>query len=144
MAKILILDDKPTHLQAGCDAAAARGMTLVRGCTFGDARDILMKDRNRATIDGVITDVFMPLSHAAPWNHSDQPVGLLVAAMAAQFKIPCVLCTAGYHHGSHYEWIHVMRDFVDWIHMIDSGTSEGESETKDWDSALNWLDELMT
>ncbi len=69
----------------------------------------------RHEIDGVISDIYFPYDKSGKWSDPNQPVGLGIAVMCKdpRINIPCVLNTAGYHHGTKYQWIHEFKHFLE-------------------------------
>jgi len=94
-------------------------------------------------VDGVITDLFVPISNRGLREINEGPNGLVVAATCQRLKIPYIICTAGYHHGSKYNWANHMHRAMGGPEMIDNGGSESEAEHKDWKSAYKVLKEIV-
>lgn len=93
--------------------------------------------------DGVISDIYFPLSFSPDWNQPE-PIGIRVAIELSQLGTPFVLNTAGFHHGRRFEWINQLAYNQGWT-LIDSGEElhEGEADTKNWEKAYKALEEKM-
>jgi CheY-like chemotaxis protein len=92
-----------------------------------------------AGVDGIITDIYFPLTDSAPWDQPE-PIGVRVAVEAGQMNIPFVMNTAGYHHGAKYEWINQFAQEQDWP-LVDAAKQDGaEAPVKKWDEAYKWLE----
>jgi CheY-like chemotaxis protein len=148
--KILLVEDEYKHLGDAKKALAEAGVEVVTCMTSSDAIAMMLKwdGRNATpTVDGIITDLFLPYAAKAPWNAPDQACGLAVALRAEQVGIPFVICTAGYHHGAKYQWVHDILGDRNWSPMIDSYPAgdayHGESDTKDWATAIDRLKKLI-
>lgn len=139
--KILLVEDKHEHLKQAIAVLRENNIEFVAAMTARDATDKLYRDGT--SIDGVITDIYMPLNDQRYWDHGECPCGLVVAAEAVKRNIPFVFCTSGYHHGSKFQWI---SDFCGtlggpWrVPMVDSGSDMyEEAKTKPWKQALERL-----
>ena len=112
------------------------------------------RERIREGVDGVITDVYMPLSSSGPWDHADSPCGINVAAVAMECKIPCLFCTSGGHHGAKLEWLHSLigSGVLGLPLMVDGGKGgslaldyyNGEADEKNWGEAFEKLYRMIT
>lgn len=94
--KILVVEDEFMHR---IDArkffsGLGREIEVVSASNFHEASSALS---DSAHIDGVITDIYFPLCAAERWDQPE-PIGIRVALMCEERKIPFVLNTAGYHH----------------------------------------------
>lgn len=147
MKKVLIVEDNPKHLEdavrilqkAGLDVVTAKDASTGINRMVGDAYTASRPSipREAWLVDGVITDVFMPQNNQTSGDHD--PCGLQVAAVAAKAGIPFVLCTAGYHHTTRYEWINNLCGLTRWT-LVDSTTSKTEeAPEKNWAEALEYL-----
>jgi CheY-like chemotaxis protein len=160
MKTILIVEDNEKHR---CDAEAFfknQDVTVIYATNFREARKYVPhNDYRPQQIDGAIIDLFLPQEDAckidpnmppamyrdiASLAIADQPRGLGIGLLLEAQAIPYVYCTAGYHHGSAYEWINIIckdrnTPLVDGVDA-DYGS---ESETKDWAQAYEKLSQRM-
>jgi len=89
-------------------------------------------------VDGVIIDLFFSLGpNEFKEEVNSGPNGLIVGAFLRRAKIPYVLCTSGYHHGSKYEWANQMNIAMGDAPLIDytplpGASYEEESSHKNW------------
>lgn len=158
MKKILVIEDNPKHLQD-----AKNFFSTIEGIqvTYQECyKPFTSMTRNNTPhlgddfrkYDGVISDIYFP---EYP-GQAVQPNGVSVMFQCKMMNIPCVLCTAGYHHGSDYQWINNMwvglRNDAGWKNvpaMVDSLDGEGDLEqegekgeqvvTKGWKKAWEVL-----
>lgn len=100
----------------------------------------------REGIDGIISDIYFPLNQKDSRFNTPEPIGVEVALIAKQIGIPCVLNTAGYHHGSKYEWINALARLQGWslvdAHMDDSNPNK-EADSKNWKWAYEKLERMI-
>jgi hypothetical protein len=97
-------------------------------------------------VDGVITDLFFPMGENLIAEINQGPSGLIVAATCQRLKIPYVICTAGYHHGSKYEWANLMHRAMGGPEMIDcynSSNPNTEAKHKNWEAAYEALRKIV-
>lgn len=94
--------------------------------------------RYEARVDGIISDIYFPLTDTAPYD-KPEPIGVQIALEAKQLGIPCVLNTAGYHHGTKYEWICQLARSQKWPLIDASQDRNKEADTKNWDRAWEKL-----
>jgi hypothetical protein len=162
MKKILIIEDDPKHLQD-----AKNFFSTVEGIevTYRDRYEYFtsMTRNNTPSLgddfrkyDGVISDIYFPIYK----GETVQPIGVSVMFQCKMMNIPCVLCTAGYHHGDDYQWINDMwsglRNDTEWKNvpaMVDSmngsdrlkekGEKGEEVATKGWSKAWEVLQKLF-
>lgn len=100
--RILVVEDNPIHLD---DAIRTLRNAGVEISTTVDENDGLEK-LEESLPDGVITDIFMPLTKGhRRYGSTNEPCGVAIALRAEQLGIPFVFCTAGNHHGARYQWI---------------------------------------
>lgn len=95
----------------------------------------------------VLTDLFFHLE--SKWRDMTRPTtfpsGLLVMAECQKLRIPCVIVTAGHHHGTAYEPANQALRIMEWPNMVDftGGKSyEEEAETKNWVEGIRKLEEM--
>lgn len=137
--KILVIEDTEKHIREAKDFFKNKQDTnLVFAKTFEDAERHLVKGQ----VDGVISDIFFPLRKSPPWSQ-EEPIGVAVMILCRERNIPCILNTAGYHHGSRYQWICELQQELHLPGIIDaSGDSYAEADTKNWEGAYNALCEI--
>jgi len=147
--RILVVEDNPAHMRVAVEIIESAGHEVLQETDFVHGKEAL---RSLPQVDGVITDLFIPdgvFGKNGVSKEADQPRGLGLVLVAKLCRIPCVICTAGYHHGSKYNWIcNLSRDSsFDWLHLVDSLADpedyEIESQEKDWKRALNTLVRLV-
>lgn len=97
-------------------------------------------------VDGVISDVYMPLSSERPWNHSDSPCGINVVARAMDRGIPSIFCTSGDHHGPTLEWLNILtrNGALGLPDMVDGCGPDTDTREKDWGQAFTKLYRKIT
>lgn len=141
--RILVVEDNPELMKAAVAAiqAANAEHEVVQATNFLEACDGLL---DWPGVDAVITDLFIcDGSFVAIKDEPNQPRGLGVVLIAREKKVPCVVCTAGFHHGSKYNWICKIGRELDWPEMVDQPLDlynfETESQSKDWEKALETL-----
>jgi hypothetical protein len=96
-------------------------------------------------VDGVISDIYFPydVSPNGYWQQ-EEPVGVMVMMLCRKHGIPCVLNTAGYHHGSKYQWIFELQGELGLERIVDaSGDYFKEAETKNWPLAYKRLQDIL-
>lgn len=159
LEKILVVEDNPKHL---ADARAffdkVEGVEVYYATAYDEAVENYIDEnvrdenlgyklvKNTQRVDGVITDIYLPLGARFVGRKNDEdPVGLLVAAKCHMEDMPFVFCTAGYHHGVKYNWINMLQRTMHWPEMIDvySYDDEQEADQKPWDEAYTTLKELV-
>lgn len=70
--------------------------------------------------------------------------GVAVLIACTERKIPCVLNTAGYHHGAKYQWITLLVRTLKLPEIVDASSNRhAEAETKNWERALRALKEQL-
>ncbi len=140
---ILVVEDDPKHMKEAVEVIQAAGHEVIQATDMYRAREYLYDDRP----DGVITDLFIPDGAGGVNEDADQPRGLGIVLMAQQEGIPCIICTAGYHHGSKYNWICGLGRRLHWPPMVDQlqdrHNYEVESQSKDWQEALDTLVKII-
>jgi len=87
-----------------------------------------------------ISDLFFPYAE----GHEQMANGLVVAATCQKYCLPFVICTAGYHHGTKYEFPNrVLRAMGS--EMVDchtDGQKDAEGPHKNWQKAYTIVKEL--
>ncbi|MDP3997259.1 MAG: hypothetical protein Q8P73_02030 [bacterium] len=152
LKKVLVVEDNPSHLRDAVAYLQSQGLEVITATNASDGADAMRRLHEwkhtveEILVDGVISDVFMPLSKPTEWNrkfqHSNDPCGLILMREGNRCGIPHVLCTDGYHHGAKLQWIfdfcHADNDH--WF-MADASESvkDGQAEHKDWAKALEIL-----
>lgn len=131
LGRVLIVEDDQKHMN---DA-----ISLCREANLGIVVAYTLDDISWDGIEGVLSDVFFPLRQ----GEKEDAYGIAVAAEARNRGIPCVLCTAGYHHGEKYRLVHRIC-MIDKVEMVDCYTTDGsEGEEKNWGLALKELKKLF-
>jgi hypothetical protein len=96
------------------------------------------------SVDGVISDIFFNSGHPYGRRGADGPLGVVTFFLCKQRGIPCVLNTAGFHHGDKYQWIHELAMWGALPKMIDAAFSPNEEAVaKNWERAFEGLMELI-
>jgi hypothetical protein len=93
----------------------------------------------RADLSGVISDIFFPSQEDSSLK---APLGIVMAYELDRAGVPFVLNTSKYHHAAEIGWMVGLCRKENWF-MIDSGTSKGEGEHKDWEKAHKTLQERI-
>ncbi|MDO8624231.1 MAG: hypothetical protein Q7R54_02645 [bacterium] len=94
---------------------------------------------------GILSDLYFPVEAGGGSSEELAPLGLVVMTECQQRGIPCIIVTAGYHHGSKYNQVCFAGRLMGWPEMVDSDTpGEGEAQEKNWGSGLEKLEELAT
>ncbi len=151
--RILIVEDKPEELEKAVRIAEELGFEMITGTTARahkmvckvneGSKENSYESSYTPLVDGVVTDIFMPLFEEGDRRHnSDSPCGVLIAAAAVAAKIPCIFCTGGYHHGSKFQWIQCLDRYMD-VLMCDSGSDEETDASKNWKEAIGSLKLLL-
>jgi len=158
--RILVIEDNPKHLKDAKDFfAEKKDVEVIYRMSLSD------EDKNdgwgsvshmlgvtRYLISGVISDIYFPYYISAKikgdsfrkgrvieaqWRE-EYPLGLVVHKLCGD-EIPCVLNTAGYHHGPKLQWIQDMG-----IDMVDAGDQYFvDSDKKDWARAFEELERAI-
>lgn len=157
---VIVVEDNWDHLEAADTLLNSRnikrkrlGIREGRLTEFLKAFRYLLEDIDSGKIKksevGVLTDLFFPSGPQPGMNYEPSgdlaPLGLLVMSECRRLGIPCVIVTAGYHHGSKYNQICVAGRLLGWPEMIDSQNGrdpEAESKTKNWKEGLEELEKL--
>jgi hypothetical protein len=138
--KILVIEDGFNHLAAARTFFATKpDVQVAYATTYSQARKYLAFDEP-VSVDGIISDIFFPYHHESPHNNPE-PIGVAVMIQARDKGIPCILNTAGYHHGSRYQWISGLQSELGLPQMVDQYSDDQytEAEGKDWNKAYNRL-----
>lgn len=107
MARILIVEDQEQHMKNAVAVAEEMGHSVICASFATEAENII----SEGGIDAVVTDVHIPLHNSNPWNHSESPCGINVAAAAKEASIPCVFCTNDNHHGAKVQWLKSLVEY---------------------------------
>ena len=150
---LFIVEDTYEHSQDAIAARDARGLKDVQEWAF--ARDLSgfkkWLDGVIGTIEykngevGVLTDLYFPASDSRKERAELAPLGLIVMGECQRHRMPCVIVTAGHHHGAKYQSIFTAAKLMGWPEMVDSNdysNIEGEVAKKDWEKALTRLEEV--
>ncbi|MBR9703413.1 hypothetical protein GOV10_05210 [Candidatus Woesearchaeota archaeon] len=151
--KILLIEDQQQHID---DAVAffegVEDVQLIVARDFAEARkqyrQVTYDESDESVvsagdIDGVISDIYFPLTRTSRQWDQPEPLGVRVALDLEEMEVPLVLCTSGYHHGRRYQWIFSMAQERGW-RLVDSGSDyEVDAESKPWEEAYSSLEHLM-
>lgn len=132
--KLLVIEDDQSHLATAKKFFAGQyDIEVVYSGTYSYAEGFLGK------VDGVISDIYFPLSANPMWRQ-EEPIGVAIMVLCRERGIPCVLNTAGYHHGSKYEWITQLIRALRMPEIVDASDDDfKEANTKNWQGALDAL-----
>ena len=163
MKKILIIEDDPKHLQDARNFfSKIEGVKVTYQESYEPFNNLTRANKpylsdNFKNYDGVISDIYFP---GTPGEET-QPIGASVLVQCHALNVPCVLCTSGYHHGDHYQWICDMQyglkeagwnmsEMIDSCHvkedslMLENKGPKGEEViTKSWEKAWEELQEYF-
>src|SRR3989338_1368913 len=99
--RILVIEDNTKHLADAKTFFAKEhkhpevevlyAQTLVEASETVDC--LGGRDPGKEKVDGIISDVFFPLS---AWRPQVEPVGVGVLLLCREYGVPCVLNTAGH------------------------------------------------
>lgn len=110
--------------------------------------------------DGVITDLYMPVSASydltkpvpEPGTREHEiymikkqeaeliPAGAILAGVLDKARVPFVICTAGSHHGAKYDYVCGLAREVGWGELVDGDAGRfDEAESKEWRRAYETL-----
>lgn len=136
---ILVIEDDVKHLDDAKKFFADKDVEVVFARTLAEANTYLPP--SKVEIAGVISDIYFPLTYDHSTWSNPEPIGVRVGIVCRDHNIPCVLNTAGYHHGDRYEWIYQMSSAVEGFPpMVDASSDyHKEAQTKDWEEALGTL-----
>ena len=142
---ILIIEDDSTQEFLVRKVVRERGFKPVVLVSLRHALEFLDEYKGKDGL-GVMTDLYFPADYDSLTGTNSaegyvmQPLGALVMAECKARGIPCVIVTAGHHHGQKYNEICVASHLLKWPMMIDSATSiDGESPHKNWEEGLSQL-----
>ena len=143
---ILVIEDDMDQLSAARGYFETKGNNMIYATTYDEARKYIPTKfcKPESKVDGVISDVYFPLSTHREWNQ-EEPIGVRVAIELSAAGIPFVLNTAGYHHGRKYAWIDQLAKNQGWV-LIDSGDDsnhEEDSSSKNWQLAYEVLNKQI-
>ncbi len=143
--RILVIEDNQKHIDDAKAFFADKPEYQVEYAENGEKAFRLLNNPSNI-YDGVITDIFMPWGEHYP---SEQPAGFGIAILCCDMGIPCVMNTAGHHHGQKYQWIHCLSTSGSLRPklggMIDGGLQDmgTEADTKRWNFVEMSLKEKM-
>lgn len=151
MMKILVIEDNAQHLaDAKAFFSAHPEVQVVYARTYVEAGryvDFWAGEAEQAgKVDGIISDIYFPLLRNNPTWAQEEPIGVAVMVLCRECGIPCVLNTAGYHHGSRYEWItQLVRTLRPRAPEIVDASSDyfAEAGKKNWEQAFSQLQEVI-
>ncbi len=146
LRQVLVVEDSYDH-QEGAIKSLKDYRVVRRLSLFGNLEDFLKGLKGwgcKPGEFGVLTDLFFPVSK----NDSSgelAPLGLVVLMKCQSLGIPCVIVTAGYHHGTKYNQATSVLTVLDLWHNeylvdhFDQDDSEAEAKEKDWSKGLEQL-----
>jgi hypothetical protein len=139
--KILVIEDNEKHLN---DAKAFfSGIVGLEVIYAEDYRKSKVSEKI-LEVDGVISDIFFPLAKGDNTWGQEEPIGVSIMMRCREMKLPCILNTSGYHHGSRYQWICDLQRDLKLPEIVDSsGDYFKDAETKNWKYAYEALTELI-
>ncbi len=139
--KILVIEDNEKHLRDAKKFFSA--MSEIEVLYAEDYRGANVEEKLKE-VGGVISDIFFPLKKGDKTWGQEEPIGVSIMMRCRELKLPCILNTSGYHHGSRYQWIcDLQRDFS-LPEIVDStGDYFKEAETKNWQRAFDELSKLL-
>ena len=147
--KILVIEDDREHRLDAMDFfESLLDVEVVYAKNYREAESVMLDydrekgGRVKGDIDGVISDIYSPLTSNPHWNQPE-PIGVRVAIELTQVGLPFVLNTAGYHHGRKYEWIHQFAGSQRWTLVDNCGDYEQESDSKNWKRAYEALEKKL-
>ncbi len=151
MKKILVIEDDLKHLEdAKKFFEALEGEFEITYASDYESGCELYYDEEKEEFDvnglkkydGVISDIFFPRNKR---DKATEPVGVSVMMQCYMLKIPCILNTAGYHHGIRYQWISDLQIRMFLPAMVDASSDYGfeEANQKNWQRAFENLLELL-
>ncbi|OIO46869.1 MAG: hypothetical protein COY09_00750 [Candidatus Portnoybacteria bacterium CG_4_10_14_0_2_um_filter_39_11] len=139
---MLLVEDELRHQLDAITAINNAGHNAFKiAVTASDAKEILDKWK----IDGVITDIYLPLGMWVGPKDDSIPAGLIVAAMCHKRNVSFAFCTSGYHHSEKLNWINVFQRQMGWPEIIDTRDplSGDEPIKKNRTSAIEKNDNLF-
>jgi len=134
---ILVIEDNEKHLE---DAERffvihCGRVNVIFAKTYWEAAEYL----DAAKVDGIISDIHFPRNDHPNWSQPE-PIGAMVMVLCRERKIPCILNTDGYHHGSRNQWICDLQRSLGLPEIVDASTDyRKEAETKNWKKAYEKL-----
>lgn len=156
--KILVIEDQREHQQQAKQVLEAAGHEVTIVSDMDTAQESMTsmlypKEGHPAAFDGVITDMYFPYrrfgrgSGGMDFSNPETPCGMAIAAMCDHFKIPFVICTAGYHHGNRYQWAYAAANQMRWLFIDGYPKSDPyvlDAPEKNWEGALKALIEKVS
>ncbi len=145
--KILVIEDNPKHL-----ADAKKFFEQIENVevVFAEDHESAVGDLGHELpsklkeYDGVISDIYFPLVKGSNTYGQEEPIGVSIMLYCKELGIPCVLNTAGNHHGSRYQWICSLQRSLRLPEITDaSGDHFKDAEVKNWEGAFNKLSKLL-
>ena len=161
--RLLIIEDKLNQQEFARKALAGKAELDFLGNYEGFLEKIKIMqetytlcDRNKHPFqyDGVLSDVFFP-TDAHHFKDHCVPAGVGVYVICQKFRIPCVMVTAGHHHGKDYQWIGMTLGKLNHARepwpLIDGDVSgtfgspdlDREAPEKDWMRGFNQLVKII-
>lgn len=136
--RILVIEDTKSHIEAAKEFFKDKsGIEVVFAEDYLSARPL-------ESFDGVISDIFFPLKKGDTTWGQVEPIGVSIMIQCQKGNIPCVLNTAGYHHGSRYQWICDLQRTLELPEIVDAtGDYFKDADKKNWERAFEKLKEAI-
>lgn len=143
--KLLIIEDQSNHI-ADARTYFAKNQPEIEITIISQLAGVLENmlneifENEKFKFDGVITDVFFPYELKGKYSNPE-PIGVSICMAMQAAKIPCVVCTAGNHHGVKYQWIDALSSTgMGPLYIVDnSDVGDGEANNKNWEGAFKVL-----
>ncbi|KKT14907.1 MAG: hypothetical protein UV94_C0006G0071 [Parcubacteria group bacterium GW2011_GWC1_43_30] len=133
--KILVIEDDPKHMTDAKQFFASQTgveVSYLKRTPYHPVYD--GRELQPGKYDGVLCDIYF----------YDEPHGVAVMMTCRERNIPCIMVTAGYHHGDRYNWICMMARELRCPEMVDASSDrEKEADRKDWAEAFGQLKKLI-
>ncbi len=150
MKYVFIVEDDCKHVEDALRVRDELGLKDIleqaAGCDLYDfkrwLKEVVDTEEYKRKEVGVLTDLYFPPDSTHRCGRGElAPLGLMVMGECQRHGIPCVVITAGYHHGSKYEHIFAAIKTLDWPQMVDSNDPYGPEEAprKNWEEAFKRL-----
>lgn len=150
--KILVIENNPEELRKAGEILTEAGIEVVCASDFEQASEFLGIDgfcpgrgsMDKPQVDGVLSDIFFPLIKDGYFNDQymgdDDPIGVAVATICREQKLPCILVTSQFHHGAKLQWVTMM---VRALGMPEIEDQYPEESSKPWERGLEELLKLI-
>lgn len=139
--KILVIEDNQKHLNDAKEFfSTIEGVEVVYAVDYRNSR---VKEK-LTEVQGVISDIFFPLQKGDSTWGQEEPIGVSIMIRCREMKLPCILNTSGYHHGSRYQWICSLQRDLELPEIVDaSGDYFKDADKKNWKQAFEELQKLI-